>query len=307
MQWRKLGHIFAADNQSDWMFTHAMIPVAEHLDGDVYRIHFSPRDKKNRGHGAMLEIDMNAPTKVSRLYQHPTIEPGDLGCFDDSGALPNALVKVDRRTLLYYTGINQGVTVKIRNSVGLAEWDENSKTFNRLYRGPIIDRTKELPHFVATPEVKYDGEKFRAWFTSCVKWEDTAEYGAKHFYHLEYAESKDGIVFDRDGHVAIGFDNPHEYALGVPRVMRDSDCWRMWFCSRATADVPTYRLRYAESQDGRNWARKPMQPGLDVSAEGWDSGMICYPFVFDHNNKRYMLYNGNDYGKTGFGIAVLER
>ncbi len=34
--------------------------------------------------------------------------------------------------------------------------------------------------------------------------------------------------------------------------------------------------------------------------------MICYPFIFDHKGKRYMLYNGNDYGKTGFGLAVLE-
>lgn len=283
-----------------------MIPVAEHMGGDHYRIHFSPRDIKNRGHGAILEIDMNHPTKVVRLHDKPTIEPGELGCFDDSGALPNALVKINERTLLYYTGINLGVTVKIRNSIGLAEWDKKAQRFERLYNGPIIDRTKDFPHFVATPEVMHDGEKFRAWFTSCVKWEDTKEYGAKHFYHLEYAESKDGITFKRDGHTAIGFDNPHEYAMGVPRVMRDIDCWRMWFCSRATTDVPTYRMRYAESHDGRNWVRKPMQPGLDVSSQGWDSTMVCYPFVFDHGGKRYMLYNGNDYGKTGFGIAILE-
>jgi hypothetical protein len=34
--------------------------------------------------------------------------------------------------------------------------------------------------------------------------------------------------------------------------------------------------------------------------------MICYPFVFDHAGSRFMLYNGNGYGKTGFGIAVWE-
>lgn len=305
MQWRKLGHIFTADNHSDWMFSHAMIPVAEHLGGDTYRIHFSPRDKNNRGHGAMLEIDMRDPTKVVHLHTKPTLQPGALGCFDDSGALPNALVKVGGRTRLYYTGINEGVTVKIRNSIGLAEWNEGAQRFERLYHGPIIDRTKEHPHFVATPEVMFDGERYRAWFTSCVRWEAMPE-GAKHFYNLEYAESADGIHFTRDGHRAIDFNSAHEYALGVPRVMRDADCWRMWFCARATADTPTYRICYAESADGRSWARKPMQPGLDVSPEGWDSGMVCYPFVFDHAGQRYMLYNGNHYGKTGFGIAVLE-
>jgi hypothetical protein len=34
--------------------------------------------------------------------------------------------------------------------------------------------------------------------------------------------------------------------------------------------------------------------------------MIEYPFVFDHDGHRYMLYNGNEYGKSGFGLAVLD-
>jgi hypothetical protein len=46
--------------------------------------------------------------------------------------------------------------------------------------------------------------------------------------------------------------------------------------------------------------------GIGVSADGWDSEMIEYPFVFDHAGSRYMLYNGNGYGKTGIGLAVLD-
>jgi hypothetical protein len=34
--------------------------------------------------------------------------------------------------------------------------------------------------------------------------------------------------------------------------------------------------------------------------------MIQYPHVFDHNGERYMLYIGNEYGKTDFGLAVLD-
>ena len=81
----------------------------------------------------------------------------------------------------------------------------------------------------------------------------------------------------------------------------------MWFCSRATRDIATYRIRYAKSRDGVTWERKPVEfVGLDVSSSGWDSEMVCYPHVFDHKGKRYMLYNGNGYGRTGFGLAVLE-
>lgn len=307
MKWIKLGHIFCADRHNDWLYSHAMIPIAEQVDGDLYRIYFSPRDRLNRGHGAYLELDMREPTKVVKLHDKPVLEPGALGCFDDSGALPNSIVDVGGRKLLYYTGINLGVTVKIRNSIGLAEWNSSAECFERRFPGPVIDRTRELPHFVATPEVRFEDGLFRAWFTSCVRWEAGAE-GAKHYYRLEYAESLDGISWQRDGRIAVDFRDAHEYAIGVPRVIRDPDCYRMWFCSRGSAGAATYRIRYAESEDGLVWERRgPENAGIDVSASGWDSEMVCYPYVFDHGGMRYMLYNGNAYGKTGFGIAVLQQ
>jgi 5'-3' exonuclease len=170
----------------------------------------------------------------------------------------------------------------------------------------IIDRTKESPHFTATPEVIFDNGIYKAWFTSCMKWEKI-DNEVKHFYNLEYAESTDGINWKRDKNIAIDFKDEFEYALGVPRVKKDNNLYKMWFCSRATQDIPTYRIRYAESNDGIIWVRKDEEVGIDVSKDGWDSEMICYPFIFDHKDKRYMLYNGNGYGRTGFGIAILEK
>jgi len=35
--------------------------------------------------------------------------------------------------------------------------------------------------------------------------------------------------------------------------------------------------------------------------------MIEYPFVSSHQEKVYMLYNDNGFGKSGFGLAVLEQ
>lgn len=306
MKWEKLGRVFCADKDNDWMYSHAMIPIAEQVDGDLYRIYFSPRDKLNRGHGAYLELDMRNPVQVLRVCSSPVLEPGMLGCFDDSGALPNTIVNVNGRKLLYYTGINLGVTVKIRNSIGLAEWDETTQRFERCFYGPVIDRTRDFPHFVATPEVLYEDGLFRTWFTSCVGWRMEGD-NPKHFYNLEYAESEDGVNWHRNGVVAIDFVDEFEYALGVPRVLKDGDMYKMWFCSRATMNCPTYRIRYATSKDGIKWDRQNDDGvGIDVSDNGWDAQMICYPYVFDYAGQRYMLYNGNGYGKTGFGIAVLS-
>jgi len=54
------------------------------------------------------------------------------------------------------------------------------------------------------------------------------------------------------------------------------------------------------------WKRFGKDPGIDVSANGWDSDMIEYPSIFDHRGKRYMLYAGNAFGREGFGIASFE-
>jgi hypothetical protein len=67
-------------------------------------------------------------------------------------------------------------------------------------------------------------------------------------------------------------------------------------------------MGYAESVNGKDWVRMDDTVGIDVSEDSdWDSEMIEYPFIFDHDGQRYMLYNGNGYGKTGFGLAVLEQ
>ena len=46
--------------------------------------------------------------------------------------------------------------------------------------------------------------------------------------------------------------------------------------------------------------------GIDVSTSGWDSEMIEYAYVFDLNGDRFMIYNGNDFGRTGLGYARLQ-
>ncbi len=34
--------------------------------------------------------------------------------------------------------------------------------------------------------------------------------------------------------------------------------------------------------------------------------MVAYPHVFEHRGARWMLYCGNGFGRTGFGLAVWE-
>jgi len=300
MRWKKLGKIFEPDGKSEWMHTHATIPFADHLEGSLYKIYFSPRDSRNRSHVAWVIIDMNDPLKVLECAEEPVLIPGDLGTFDDSGAIGNVIVNVGVKKYLYYTGCNLGVTVLFRNNSGLAISEDGGETFERFSAGPVLDRTYKEPHFSATPHVLFEDGLFKVWYVSCVRWVLEHE-GPKHYYHIKYAESDNGIDWQREGIVAIDFKNTNEYAIGVPRVIHENGFYKMWYCFRGES----YRIGYAESLDGKSWERKDELMDFAVSESGWDSEMLAYPYIFDYDNTRYMLYNGNRYGRTGFGIAQL--
>jgi hypothetical protein len=93
-----------------------------------------------------------------------------------------------------------------------------------------------------------------------------------------------------------------EFALSRPCVIKDADLYRMWYSRRH----PTYRPGYAESADGLSWERRDDELRFVPAAETWEQESMSYPAVFDHGGRRFMFYNGNSYGRTGFGIAILE-
>lgn len=304
MRWRKLGRLHVPDGTRPWALTHASVPTVELLDENVARVYVAGRDVQNRSSITWVDVDLIGAPKVVAEADRAVLTPGDLGAFDDSGAMPTWLVRDGATVLMYYVGWNLGVTVPFRNAVGLARKQPDG-TFARASSAPILDRSHIDPLFTASVCV-LPGTPWRMYYLSCLRW-DRIGAGLLHRYHIRYAESVDGVTWQRDGRIAIDFAYENEYAISRPSVLRDGLRYRMWFSSRARPDASTYRIGYAESDDGLTWNRRDDVVGIDVSASGWDSEMLCYPCVFDSGNERYMLYNGNGYGRTGFGIAILEQ
>jgi hypothetical protein len=299
MNWRKLGQIFAPDKNFPWMISHAANTVAEHVQGDIFRVYFSCRDAQNKSHIAWADIDINSPFKVVALAQKPLLAPGVTGAFDDSGVSLSCMLTVGGKKFLYYLGWNLGVTVPWRNSIGLAVYNESKKEFERYSTAPLLDRNDVDPFSISYPFVMPDNGLYRMWYGSNLRWGKEQEDMA---HIIKYAESGDGIMWKREGKIALNLENENEYAISRPYVIKEKNIYRMWYSFRGKS----YRIGYAESADGIDWKRMDEKAGIDVSQNGWDSEMICYPFLFDHKGKRYMLYNGNGYGRTGFGLAVME-
>ena len=62
MKWEKRGIIFNPAGQYSWVITHGMLPVADRIDNDLYRIYFSGRDKSNRSKIGYIEVDIRQPS-----------------------------------------------------------------------------------------------------------------------------------------------------------------------------------------------------------------------------------------------------
>ncbi len=302
MNWKKLGLIFDPNMLKDKGKSAALMPIPEVLDYDkgIMRVYFAPRDTENRSEIHFFDVSIHNPFEILRISHSPLLSHGKLGTFDDSGITPGNIVTVDGVKRLYYTGWNLLINVPMNNSIGVAKF-VNPESIERYGDGPVMTRTLTEPYSCASPHVMCEDGVYRMWYASMDKWllENNTP---KHYYNIKYAESDDGLNWKRQNHIAINYESDGEYAFGRPWVLKEQGIYKMWYSYRGDR----YLIGYAESHNGLDWTRLDEKAGISPSEKGWDSEMIEYPSIVDLADGRYMLYNGNGYGKSGIGLAKLQ-
>jgi predicted GH43/DUF377 family glycosyl hydrolase len=298
MKWKKHGLVIKPSKDIWWMQTHAMVPTLQQVEESLYKIYFSGRNDKNQSHIGYALIDLKNPTDVLEYSKDPVLTPGELGCFDDNGVTPSCIIKNDSETLLYYIGWNPGSTTRMHIYGGLAISYDNGITFERYSKAPILERCKVNPYINTAPfALKESHTEWKMYYVSGVEWVN------KDFprYNIQFATSANGKEWNREGHVAIDFEG-EENALARPFVIKEEGIYKMWFASKGSS----YRMKYAESEDGVNWKRVDSKINIDVSPAGPDSEMLEYAAIVTWNGKKFMFYNGNNYGQDGILLATEE-
>ncbi len=307
MPWTGMEWVFDP-SQHDWAGSHAQVPTPLLYD-DKVRVFYADRFADGRSYTTYLDLDRRDLGRVIYVHKQPILPFGAPGTFDDDGVMPSFALREGGRVLLYYSGWNRGVTVPYRNSVGIAVSDDDGDTFRRLYEGPVLERCPQEPYIAVTPSILKEGDLWRMWYISGVRWTEV-EGKFEPVYVIKYASSLDGVTWNRPNHLCIPQRHENE-AFSHPTVIRDGGRYYMWYCFRDSADyrdgAGAYRIGYAESDDGLAWTRLDDVDGLDVMPGGPASTMTCYPFVMAIDGRIIMFFNGNGFGRTGFGYAVLER
>lgn len=297
MGWLKLGILYEPPGTHAKLLSHAANPLPIFLQDDTYRIFFSGRDAQNRSSVGAVDVDV-VRRKVVHEYREPWFTHGPEGSFYEAGVSIGNGYEAEGKHFIGFMGWQNQQGSHWRGDIGRLQLGEDGGLALDSAT-PMMGADATDPISLSYPFVMHDGQQYRMWYGSTVTWDAG---NAEMLHVIKHAHSPDGLHWHRDG-LAVPYALGEAQAFSRPSVVRDAQGYHMWFSYRSGSGVP-YRIGYAHSVDGLEWQRA--DAGIDVSSHGWDSEMLCYPFVFHHAGTRYMLYNGNGYGRTGFGIALWE-
>lgn len=302
--WQKQGLLYCPPgiDRHPKLRSHAANPLPVLLGGDVYRVFFSGRDANNRSSVGAVDIDIVKGTVVHEHY-HPIFTHGPKGSFYADGVSIGNCYRADGATYMLFMGWQAPANGHWRGDIGRLIVKPDL-TLELDSETPFIASDDTDPISLSYPWVlEKQNRTFAMWYGSTSTW----DAGNGEMVHvIKSAQSADGHSWQREG-LAIPFKIGVAQAFSRPTVIvNDGGKHEMWFSYRSGLGEK-YRIGYAVSENGSIWSLALDETGIYPSDEGWDADMIEYPFVFDHKGIRHMLYNGNGYGASGFGLATTTK
>lgn len=318
MRFESLGKIFSPQDHSLPFDStdYAQSPQALVLD-DKVRVYFCTRSKQSdnmfKSHVSFVDYTKDMKT-ILRVEKHEVCPLGGKGELDEHGIFPISPTRVGNRVYAYTCGWSRRAAVAVETSVGLAISHDDGATFRKPFNGPVLTSSKREPFLVGDAFVREFNGQFHMWYMFGKEWKTfDAISSPDRIYKIGHAISDDGINWKKsnEGEQIISDKLHSDESMALPTVIRVKDNYLMSFCYRESYNFRTekgrgYRLGFAVSKDLITWRRCDEEVDFLLSGESWDSDMQAYPNLFEVNGKIYLLYNGNEFGKYGFGLAILK-
>jgi hypothetical protein len=314
-KWKKLGKVFTPQNLHGrhWMSEFAQAP-ATLVVGDVVRVYFSCRptpDECGRyvSYSSFVDLEQDDLSKVRRVAEAPILGLGKLGEFDEFGIYPVSVIRNGEEVRAYYAGWTRCESVPFNVAIGMATSRDGGETFSKFGRGPVLSYSPDEPFVLSGPKIRRFNDIWYLWYIAGRKWK-IVDGRPEPVYKIRMAASPDGIRWTRANRDLLPSRIEEDEAQACPDVFYSNGKYHMFFCYRYSSGyrgkARGYRIGYASSADLHFWTRDDARAGIDVSEEGWDSEMVSYPHVFSVRRRTYMAYLGNQVGRYGFGLAMLE-
>ena len=314
--WIKLGKIFDPKDSRDesWMKEYAQSPSVL-LFEEFVRVYFCTRPSPNpqgqyMSYLSYIDLSRANLTEVSDMCRKPILELGRLGTFDEFGTNPVSVIRDGDEVRVYYAGWTRCESVPFNAAIGMAVSTDDGQSFERIGAGPVLSYSPDEPFLVGSPRIRKFGDSWCLWYVSGTKWLSGNDGGKPEpVYKIRMATSSDGVTWTKHGRdlleSVLGED---ECQAGADVLLKDGR-FHMFFSYRLSRNyrgkAGGYRIGYAWSDNMSEWHRNDALAGMHPSEQGWDSEMTCYPHVFTVDDTTYMLYQGNEMGRSGMGLAKL--
>ncbi len=312
---KRLGRIF---NPLDvegipWMREYAQLPFPYLQANERLRVFFSTRPNREEtdqyvSRTGYIDISLDDFSNILAISEKPVIDLGTPGCFDEFGAMASSFIEHEGKLYGYYTGWNRLTSVPYTMANGLVISNDNGNSFRKYSIGPIMGVTQNEPFLLSGPIVKKIEGCFHMWYLNGTKW---TRNGNKFepIYKIVHAESKDGIIWNRNGKPILNEVYDDECQVSFALFERENK-WYSIFAFRNATDFRTsgkgsYSFGLACSDNLLTWERIDNDLVFETPPEQWDSDMQCYPQILDVGDRIYIFYCGNNFGREGFGVAEV--
>ena len=313
--WNKLGKVFTPQEVAGrpWLREFAQAPCAL-VREDAVRMYFSCRpgpDERGQyvSYSAWVDLDRRDLSRVLRVAEQPILPLGGLGEFDEFGTYPVSVIEDGDRLRAYYAGWARCESVPFNVAIGMATSVDGGATFSKAGTGPVLSYTPDEPFVLSGPKIRRFGGQWYLFYIAGRKWK-LVDGRPEPVYKIRMAVSGDGISWTRINRDLVESRVEPDEAQASPDVFYANGKYHMFFCYRYSGNYRGkefgYRIGYASSTNLLDWVRDDTKAGIDVSDSGWDAEMISYPHVFELDGRTYLAYLGNQVGREGFGLAVLD-
>ncbi len=301
MQWIKKGQIY-----ND---CHAQVPVVDTQHDGFWRVYFSKRISRGPSLPFYIDVEAGNPSNILATSNEPILQPGARGTFDWAGVMPTEIITIGSTKYLFYIGWSNRHDVPYHNNLGLAISSDGGITWKKFSDGPVLATSYKEPGYVGTISIIKENELYYGYYLSCRQWEEI-DNRIEPIYDIKIATSDNLIDWTPLNVTAIGLAED-EGGISKASVLQLNGQYFMWYAVRKSADYRenpqnSYRIKCATSSDLIHWEKTELL-GLDINqSPSWEDQMVEYPHVFEFKDQIYMFYNGNGFGDTGFGYAILS-
>ena len=301
-------HLLVTPNSKIWWCSQSTGPsFFRRKSNDQIEAFITGRDADgiSRIGTATINKIQNGSLVLEQISNKVVFDIGESGCFDENGVSYPWIVEHNSKEFMFYVGWVKGGKNRFQNFLGLAIRNKEEEFFTRISKSPIMDRSNEEPYGIGSCCVVRESGRWLMLYTSFLPWNQDKYKSLSHphsqpSYNIKYAYSDNLIDWQRSNESILDFQDK-EHIHGKPVASQESNGeWNLYFSVRGDS----YRIAFACGSDLMFLKRGA---NLVFQNSDWISMTQEYAFPLTIDGWQYLFFNGNGYGRSGLGYAVLNK